>query len=470
MEPAAAAEFSRRWVARVLPPRPFTGDDRAAVTAAIRRCYHAANRRAPVTVAWCRSPDEFDRLNASAAELLDRLHADHPALRRRARLQAVLRPPVYAVAAGLAFTWGGLVIAVSLVLVLAMAPALGLLALAMGVPILLARQRSGRWWRRVLGAAVPGVAALTWLAALVLWPHALTVDVRLPPWPALEAGLAVAGAAAGLLVGVRWGWRRGRAPDHAVTPVDLVHRRIALRRWARLPRLQPVLTGAMVDAVTAADPMRDWMTRPLTSVELGTWALREHAAARWRRWGRACRTLAAHEDTARAAWFPYRRVAVALEPPREVHAGPSGLDRADGPAVVWADGTPWFFLRGTRVPRCPDDGPWTVGEIAGVRNSEVRRAMIESVGWEAYIADAGLELAASAPDPGNPPHELELYDLTWPDGECRLLLMTNGSPDRSGQLRRYAELVPADFDDPVEAVAWQYGVPVETYRDLGRRT
>jgi hypothetical protein len=42
--------------------------------------------------------------------------------------------------------------------------------------------------------------------------------------------------------------------------------------------------------------------------------------------------------------------------------------------------------------------------------------------------------------------------------------MTNGVPCAE---TRYAEPVPATFDDPVAAVAWQYDAPVETSR---RRT
>jgi hypothetical protein len=113
-----------------------------------------------------------------------------------------------------------------------------------------------------------------------------------------------------------------------------------------------------------------------------------------------------------------------------------------------------------------------VDEIHSVNNSETRRAMIEAIGWDKYIARAELRLWATAADPGNPPHELALYELPFQHypGEAQLLLMTNGSRDRSGGLRRYAELVPDEFEDPVEAAAWQYGVPVDVYRRMERRT
>jgi len=93
------------------------------------------------------------------------------------------------------------------------------------------------------------------------------------------------------------------------------------------------------------------------------------------------------------------------------------------------------------------------------------------MGWLRYISAAGLRLVASAPDPGNPPHSLELYeDPHGRLGDARVLVMTNRSPHRSGRLLRYAETVPAAIDDPVEAAAWQYGCPLEVYRQLNRRT
>ncbi len=138
---------------------------------------------------------------------------------------------------------------------------------------------------------------------------------------------------------------------------------------------------------------------------------------------------------------------------------------------MWADGTVEYHLRGVRLPRSPELGPWSVAEIHAMANSEVRRVMIESVGWDRYLRAAELELVVDAADPGNPPHRLELYDLPFDVfGPVRLLVMVNGSPDRTGASRRYAEFVPDDLDDPVEAAAWQYGVDAELYRVLQRRT
>jgi hypothetical protein len=93
------------------------------------------------------------------------------------------------------------------------------------------------------------------------------------------------------------------------------------------------------------------------------------------------------------------------------------------------------------------------------------------MGWLRYPDEAGLELVASCPDPANPPHSLDLYeDVDRRLRNARILVMTNGSPDRSRGEIRYAEPVPDWLDDPVHAAAWQYNVSIETYRNLARRT
>lgn len=174
-------------------------------------------------------------------------------------------------------------------------------------------------------------------------------------------------------------------------------------------------------------------------------------------------------------WWPRRHVTVVSEPPVEVHVErvdehTHRLHNADGPAVRWADGYGVYRYHGIAVPAEMIESGWHGREIQRHPNSEVRRAGIERIGWTRYVAEAGWRLVASAPDPGNAPHTLHLYeDPTRRDG-VRVLVMTNGSPDRSGRLLRYAEAVPVDLDDPVAAAAWQYGCPVRVYRRLKRRT
>ena len=181
-------------------------------------------------------------------------------------------------------------------------------------------------------------------------------------------------------------------------------------------------------------------------------------------------------------WWPHTRFVVVSARPSGLHlervrvgAGAPGgrqwLHRTDGPAAGWRDGYRVYAVHGTGVPADLVEHGGDVEAIHRHPNSEVRRAAIELIGWETYVRRAGWRLVAAAPDPGNPPHELALYeDPSRRLRDVRVLVMTNGSPDRSGALRRYAETVPDTIGDPVAAAAWQYGCPVEVYRHLRRRT
>ncbi|MCP9955552.1 hypothetical protein [Actinomadura madurae] len=48
--------------------------------------------------------------------------------------------------------------------------------------------------------------------------------------------------------------------------------------------------------------------------------------------------------------------------------------------------------------------------------------------------------------------------------------MTNGSLERDGTRREFAELVPGWIRDPVRAAAWQIGLTAHQYRETVRRT
>jgi hypothetical protein len=177
-------------------------------------------------------------------------------------------------------------------------------------------------------------------------------------------------------------------------------------------------------------------------------------------------------------WWPLAGLTIVCEPPVEMHVEPVGhrppvsyrLHRNDGPAVRWADDFAIYHVHGVDVPADLIESRWHGAAIHRHPNSEIRRLGIERIGWGRYITEAGWRLVADAPDPGNDPHRLRLYEDPTGREDLRILVMANGSPDRSGRPRHYAEAVPAHFADPVAAAAWQYGCPVRVYRRLKRRT
>ncbi|WP_103348627.1 DUF6745 domain-containing protein [Amycolatopsis sp. CA-128772] len=171
-------------------------------------------------------------------------------------------------------------------------------------------------------------------------------------------------------------------------------------------------------------------------------------------------------------WWPRDGVCVVAERPLAIRTDDAHrLHSASGPAVVYPDGWGVHVWHGTRVPPWVIDDP-TADRINRSLNVEVRRCAIEHLGWPAYIDQAGLRLLSRAPDPGNPGCELRLYTLPSPLGHepSRLLLAVNGSVERDGTRRRYGLRVPAEFDHPLDAAGWSYGLTGAQYARLQRRT
>ena len=113
------------------------------------------------------------------------------------------------------------------------------------------------------------------------------------------------------------------------------------------------------------------------------------------------------------------------------------LHHSDRAAVRFGDGAQVHVLHGTVVPEWVVLNP-TVQQIHAEPNVEVRRCAIERLGWDAYVEQAGLDLVATALDPGNSGSDLCLYDMPrrgW-DAPPRVLLVVNGSLEPDG-LRRY---------------------------------
>ncbi|MEV4312700.1 DUF6745 domain-containing protein [Actinocrispum sp. NPDC049592] len=176
-------------------------------------------------------------------------------------------------------------------------------------------------------------------------------------------------------------------------------------------------------------------------------------------------------------WWPRRDAVVLCERPSALYRDDQyRLHRADGPALVYPDGWCVYVWHGTRVPASLILDGWPIEQIVREPNSEVRRCAVERVasveGWESLIARAGWpQVGSTVADPGNPGQTLSLYRV--PDiypVPVNLLLMTNGTPERDGTRRSYAETVPADLTDPVAAAAWQIGISADAYRQTVRRT
>lgn len=166
---------------------------------------------------------------------------------------------------------------------------------------------------------------------------------------------------------------------------------------------------------------------------------------------------------------------VLTDRPTAIHRDGQGrLHHETGPALTYADGYSLHAWHGIPVPADLIEGrPWTAKKILRHGNAEVRRCAIEHMGWDRFVRKAGLDqVGLACPDPGNPGHELTLYDIPRKifRGDVRVLICTNGSPDRDGTRRSFGLTVPGNITNPVAAAAWTYGCTVDEYAGLARRT
>jgi hypothetical protein len=180
------------------------------------------------------------------------------------------------------------------------------------------------------------------------------------------------------------------------------------------------------------------------------------------------------QQVARSAgwWWAYQDFAVITERPAALHRDANGdLHSADSMAISYPDGWGFWCWHGRRVPQWVVERPG-VERIAVESNVEIRRCAIESLGWDRFTREAGLHLVADEADPGNPGQNLVLYDVPerlW-GSRIQLVLCTNGSSERDGTRRRYGMTVPADFTDPVSAIAWTGRMTRDQYVTMQRRT
>ncbi|MEV6212334.1 DUF6745 domain-containing protein [Kitasatospora sp. NPDC051914] len=160
-------------------------------------------------------------------------------------------------------------------------------------------------------------------------------------------------------------------------------------------------------------------------------------------------------------WWPYEQVALVAERPTVLHRDEAGrLDRADGPALAFADGFELHAWRGMPVPAdfLGGLGGLTPEHIRDEENAELRRVMLEHYGYDRYLAESGAE----------PLHRDEtgvLWRIVLPDDEPVVMVeVVNSTAEPDGTFRTYWLRVPPSTRTARAGVAWTFGVTEEEYR------
>lgn len=131
----------------------------------------------------------------------------------------------------------------------------------------------------------------------------------------------------------------------------------------------------------------------------------------------------------------------------------------DGPAVCWPQGAQYWFWRGVQVSERLITRPrsYTPAEIQSERNIELRRAMMERYGQEAFLLESGA-LEMHRDDFG------VLYRLPFADDEPLVMVkVVNATPEPDGTYKDYFLRVPPNMSRARQAVAWTFNLSEQEY-------
>ena len=131
----------------------------------------------------------------------------------------------------------------------------------------------------------------------------------------------------------------------------------------------------------------------------------------------------------------------------------------DGPFCRWSDGSALYAWHGTRLPRTviEDRATLTAKDVFAESNAEVRRAMIEIMGYERFIETAAPKVL----DASRFGRLLEARDIP-----VRFVEVENRTAELDGTFRRYLLPVPGEVATAEEAVGWTFNRSLKRFREL----
>lgn len=163
-------------------------------------------------------------------------------------------------------------------------------------------------------------------------------------------------------------------------------------------------------------------------------------------------------------WWALEGLAIVSERPLVATLDPRGrLHSESGPAIAWPDGTAIWAWHGVAVPSSVVTDPQliTVDAIRAEANVEVRRVMIERLGWERIVRDGGAELI----DQDATGKLWELSRTTdWSWNRARFVEVINSTPEPDGTRHHYFIRVPPEMRTAKQAVAWTFELGEIEYR------
>jgi len=153
------------------------------------------------------------------------------------------------------------------------------------------------------------------------------------------------------------------------------------------------------------------------------------------------------------------------------------IHRADGPAVITSTGGRLFYWKNVHIQPSlwKSKDTISVAEILAIQNSEVRRCMVEMIGYAELVRRGGSDFKIIDEDKET---GAILYRLEMPKDDAKepvvVVKVLDGTPmkDTNGNIYRkeYFLRVPPKYKTCKDAIAWTFGMEPDEYIRLERET
>lgn len=166
-------------------------------------------------------------------------------------------------------------------------------------------------------------------------------------------------------------------------------------------------------------------------------------------------------------WFAFDQLCVITERPTAIHvekvreSSTYQLHNAIGPALEYSDGFKLYYFHGVRVNQQIIEQPLTLTaeQVLNEPNAEVRRVMIEKMGYERFFSITQAEVLDEDLEPtGNPRKLLSIELPSDPDG---VIVVVEVQCTTTG--KKYYLRVPPTMKTCLQAIAWTANMSPEDY-------
>ena len=153
-------------------------------------------------------------------------------------------------------------------------------------------------------------------------------------------------------------------------------------------------------------------------------------------------------------WWPFVGLCIVSERPTEIHFDDRGnLHSVTGHAIAYADSFALYAVHGVRVPERVVLGTYSVEDALREQNSEVKRIMIELMGYDRFFGEAGGTIVHRDIDGYD--HPRELISVPMVEAAAGHIMAVHVICPTTG--RHYFLGVPASVKTCQEAVASTFG-------------